>query len=160
MRVSVWVVPSDVLSSDPDSEADSNSVELVASLPLLVAVEVGPLVTAPVVLLESLLPEVDVGVGVGVGVGAGLSLPSGVVKGSSLAKKLEHTAWPALMAAPRSVGFVHAVKMQPPTFSAMAVCVGPHWQPMSLRAQPAAVMAEDRHGSLREKFNKTWAICV
>lgn len=78
----------------------------------------------------------------GVDVGGG---PGGVV--SSPARKLEQTACPALMAAPRSVGFVQLERMQPPTLSAMTLWVGPHWHAMSLSSQPAAVMAEAKQGS-------------
>jgi hypothetical protein len=39
----------------------------------------------------------------------------------------------------------HDAIRQGAAFETIALCVGPHWQPKSDRAQPAAMTAEERH---------------
>jgi hypothetical protein len=117
MRVSVWVPP-DVRLTDSDPVAVS------LPLPLPVDEGVGRVVIKVLTLTVSRL-ELEVGGGVCTG-------PSGVVKLSSPARKLEQTAMPALAAAPKSVGLVQLVRRQPPTLPAMIACVGPHWHAISL----------------------------
>jgi hypothetical protein len=39
----------------------------------------------------------------------------------------------------------HAARRQPATIEPIEFCVGPHWQAKSFNAQPAAVIAEERH---------------
>lgn len=107
---------------------DSNPVLVSLPLPplLLVAEGVGGLV---MMMLVSVVPGPELEPGTGVGVCAG---PSGVVKLSSPARKLEQTASPAFMASPNSVGLVQLLRMHPPTLLAMTLRVGPHWHAMSL----------------------------
>lgn len=120
MTVSVCVMP-DVMFMSPDPV-----VVVALPLPLLLSVAVGVggsimMTLVPVPGLE------DPGTGVGVCIG-----PPGCVKLSSPARKLEQTAWPAFIACPSSVGLVQLFRIQPPTFAAIALCVGPHWHAMSL----------------------------
>lgn len=140
MRVSVWVPPV-VILIDPVTLLNSSLLPLLLPLllPVSVGVGVGGLVRTTLVPL-ALPEEPETGVGVCAG-------PSGCVKLSSPARKLEHTAWPALTAAAKSAAWVQLEMMQPATLVAMTACVGPHWHEMSLSWQPAAVMAEDRQGS-------------
>lgn len=124
-KVSVWVPPGVILK---DSNPVLISVPLsLPLLPLLLVVEgIGGLV---MIMLVSVVPGAELGPGTGVGVCAG---PSGDVKLSSPARKLEQTAWPAFMASPRSVGLVQLLRMHPPILLATTLCVGPHWHARSL----------------------------
>jgi len=70
-----------------------------------------------------------------------------------------HRAAPTLAAWSRSAASVHALTRQGAARLPMALWVGPHWQPMSVGAHPAAVMAETRqevaHAGSPSRF---WAI--
>lgn len=123
MRVSVCVVPGVGL-------ADSDPVVAPLSLPLpLLLLPVAEGVGRDVIkVLMSIVSRLELEI---IG-GCVCDGPSGVVKLSSPARKLEQTAWPALTAAPRSVGSVQLESRQPPTLLAMAACVGPHWHAISL----------------------------
>ena len=58
----------------------------------------------------------------------------------SVAEYLEHWAAPALWAC-MSWETSQLEMRQGAALAPMAACVGPHWQPMSVAAQPAALMA-------------------
>lgn len=77
----------------------------------------------------------------------------------SPALKMLHRASPADWAPTRSVAAVQAEIRQGAARPAMALLVGPHWQPTSVGAQPAAVMAEDRQEVCEEEcisYDETW----
>lgn len=129
IKVSVWVPPGVILENgDPVLVSLPLPPPPPPPPPLLVDEGVGGFVMMMLVSVVP-VPELEPGTGVGVGVCAG---PSGVVKLSSPARKLEQTAWPALMASPSAVGSVQLLRMHPPILLAMTLCVGPHWHAMSL----------------------------